>query len=1045
MPQDISIPSNDNHPQIIENKSGECPESDYLQISLLGSPTISHVGQSLSISRRQVRALLYRLAIDFQPISREQLCYIFWADASQTTARRNLTHLLTHLRLALPEPDIIMLTNESVALDARQAWSDTVAFEKLLVERDTLLHPGPGLEADLHSSIEVTESALQHYRGAFLSGFFLPGCSEFEAWVVQQREVYECRYLETLLSLIDIYFELKQYETAIKYAHQYLETDQLAEEVHCKLIEMYAAMGNRSAVERQFEQCSAILEQELSISPSPKTWTVYLSVMNPPGPGVNLPSYWQAERPLSRLKAPFTGREALLERLDHAYDLASLGRGKVFLIGGEPGIGKSRLLQQIVAHYHSHATILYSACSPGMKNLPYHPIAEAFRSVLGIQTPSIKVSLLWLAEAARLLPEIYTRYPDLPTPLPAKPEEARRRLFEALYQLATSLTSRFRPLILCLDDLHWADTTSLEWFIYAGNRLAFEGLSHLMIVGTYRSEESQCLIELRTALNRLGILEEHELDRFETDHVLKILQHLFGSSEENTAVAARLHQISGGNPFFLLETLRALTENQNTPVRLIDLNDLPISRTIQEAIHGRLNTVNRNGRTILDFAAVLNRPFTMQMAPYALQCGELELLDTLETLTSRQLLAEQKGIYDFHHELVRMVIYNNLGYGRRRYLHRQCGAMLEELHLDEISLLAWHFEQCGESGKAARYALQAGEDSTRVFAFREAINFFSRALALLKQEAASLAYIENIHTNYRAQILALSRRGNVYRSLGEMQAYQNDFEEEARLANALGDKIALAHVHLREANAHRWFCRYQQARECAERAIIISQAMDNPQLQARALRIIGLASRAVGDFPIAKSYLEAALKLFQDLAETGYEIHTLCNLSSLYTYMGDYKTAEAFATSALSRCEQAQLPNLRRLALGDLGVTLTHLGRTRQGRECLNTSLEIARQIADRPQEIFCLCNLGWLEIRSGKPDEALGYLRDALALAERLDSRAEQSQLYSGIAETHRMLGNTRLAKSLALKALELARRHGRLHDQAIARQVLSELGDSL
>jgi tetratricopeptide (TPR) repeat protein len=219
----------------------------------------------------------------------------------------------------------------------------------------------------------------------------------------------------------------------------------------------------------------------------------------------------------------------------------------------------------------------------------------------------------------------------------------------------------------------------------------------------------------------------------------------------------------------------------------------------------------------------------------------------------------------------------------------------------------------------------------------------------------------------------------------------------------------------------------------------MSRKVGNVPLQARSLRELGLVKISTGDYSQAQAELEQALQLFKAMDEANDEIHTLCNLSIVYTCMGDFFSAQRSAANALGRCEQAQLPFLRRVALGELGVALVELGQQDQGRECLFTSLEIARQIADRSQEIICLCRLGWLENRSGRLEEAMNYFRNGLSIAERLDSRAEQSQLYAGIAETHRLLGNTRLGYSLALKAQELAILHGRPSDQGLALQVLS------
>jgi tetratricopeptide (TPR) repeat protein len=201
----------------------------------------------------------------------------------------------------------------------------------------------------------------------------------------------------------------------------------------------------------------------------------------------------------------------------------------------------------------------------------------------------------------------------------------------------------------------------------------------------------------------------------------------------------------------------------------------------------------------------------------------------------------------------------------------------------------------------------------------------------------------------------------------------------------------------------------------------------------------------MGDYPKARASLENALMLFQEQGNVSYEIHTLCNLSALATYSGDFNRAEKLAHQALARCEQARLTDLRCIPLGDLGVALAASGRGEQGKECLLTSLELAREIADRTQEIFCLYHLGRLENSAGKPAAALGFLRNGLALAERLDSRSEQSRLYAGLSEAHHLLGNARLARGFAVKALELARQHGRRPDLDWAEKILAKIDQNL
>lgn len=1012
-----------------------------LLIALLGSPTLYWLDETLPISRRQVRALLYRLAANLQPVPREHLCDLFWPDDPTPKARRGLTHLLTHLRLALPDPELVQYNSEVVALDAARAWSDTVAMEKLYAVRHRLLQSPAGLEDDLPFSTAQLEELAESYRGPFLSNFALNDSPTFEAWVNQERQYYERCYLEILIDLIDYHHQRKAHEKAIAYARRYLDIDNLAEEVHCKLIELYIAIGDRSAAERQFEVCAAALEQDLGISPSPKTWAVYRTASGPRPSSILAASRPPSDRSFNSLESPFIGRGDILKAIDQAYNLACSGRGKMILIYGEPGAGKSRLLQHLAAHYHSASTVLFGACSQGLTNLSYHPIAQALQPVIESQSQPLNISPLWLAEAARLLPEIYARFPGLPTPLPARPEEARRRLFEALSLLIISLQSRFRPVLLCLDDLHWADPSTLEWLIYLANRQAFEGLGRLLILGACRTNDAQPLAELRAALGRLSLLEEYPLAGLEMEEVRQILTYNLGVCQDQEALAVLLHQVSGGNPFYLLETLHALMDSHILPSQSVDLMTLPVPKAVQDALRLQLVSSDPLERKILELLAVLCYPIQLDLLPELIPAAELETLQALDRLVSQNLLAERQGVYQFVFDLLRLAIYNDIGYAQRRFLHRQCARLFEKHFPDEIALLAWHFEQSGEPGKAAVYALRAGLNSIQLLNYAEALDFLSRALNSFKQEVATLSKPEDITANYRLQIVALSQRSMVFRSLGEMQSYQDDLAEEARLANVLGDKGALAHVYIREANAHRWFCRYSQARQCAEKTLQLSQVIGNEELRARALREIGLAERAAGDFVSAEASLKQAMQLFHDLEEASYEIHTLCNLSALYCYTGNLRRAEKFAQDALARCEQAKMPNLRRIALGDLGVALAGAGRLEQGRECLLSSLDLAREIGDRTQEIFCLCHLGWLENQAGRPEQALVYLREGLALAERLDSRSEQSRLYAGLADAHLLLQNLRLAKSLAQKSLDLARLHHRRYDLSLAEKILAKI----
>lgn len=384
--------------------------SEALQVYLLGPPRVEWSGTVLSVPRRQVRALLYRLAAQPDPISREQLAFLFWPDTADSDARRNLSGLLTHLRRALPDPDVLVTSDHRVGLDRHRVSSDLLAFIRL---------------ADPEGGLESLRRAADLYRGPFLAGFSLPGSPEFEAWLVQQQRDCEHAYLNVLMSLVERYTARQELDAAIASARSYLATDELAEDVHRRLIALYAARGDRGAALRQFERCAAILERELGVRPLPETRAVYEGALEgrqaPVQPAVPCPS-WAT---LPGLDVPLVGRDVACGQLREALSQVQAGRGRVVLISGEPGIGKSRLMEAFATRLGDRALVLAAAARCRERSLPYQPVVEILRAIPDTRILTSAVRPVWLAEAARVLPELRDLCSDLPPPLPAEPDEAR--------------------------------------------------------------------------------------------------------------------------------------------------------------------------------------------------------------------------------------------------------------------------------------------------------------------------------------------------------------------------------------------------------------------------------------------------------------------------------------------------------------------------------------------------------------------------------------------------------------------------------------------
>jgi len=420
---------------------------------------------------------------------------------------------------------------------------------------------------------------------------------------------------------------------------------------------------------------------------------------------------------------------------------------------------------------------------------------------------------------------------------------------------------------------------------------------------------------------------------------------------------------------------------------------------------------------------------------------QMETMDGLDELVGRQLLAEKAEEYRFRHEVVRGAVYGALGHSRRRLLHRRAAEALERMRSDDVAALARHFARAGQPEQAARYALLAGQVAKAVYGHAEARIHFDRALALLEQGATGLREAEEIAENRRRRIEALQERGWVLRLLGEMEAYARDLDEEAQLVEKLGDADALAHLRFRQAYAHRWFCRYDQARAAAEEGLRLSRDSGDRPLEARCWREVGLAARESGDYDKANTALERALDLGTGLGDPAYEVHLLGNLATLHWYLGEHERSLELANQALSLSADAELAFHRRIPLGDIGAAASALGDVDLAQRSLLESLEITRQVSDRTQEILCRLHLGWLEIGLGQPTEALEHLKAGLALAEQIGSCTEQSGLHSGLAEAYRLKGDLQQASEHADRALALAQETKRPYDERLARRILAKV----
>ena len=1055
-----------------------------LQVFLLGPPLVQWAGQPLTIPRRHVRGFFYYLAARRKPVSRDQLCLLFWPDISDIEARRNLTRLLTHLRQALPVPELLVAESDQIALDTNQYSCDVWEFEQLA-----------GIQPETMATLLAASNL---YHGPFLDGFDLPGRLEYERWSLQERASLERLYLKALASLTGIYTARQDYTNAIQTAQRYLETDELAEEMHQRLISLYGLAGDRTRALRQFEACVAILERELGTDPLEDTRALYQAVLDgrmPALPRERLEFVQPAGWERLRLDIPLLGRASVLQRLEEAFQRAQAGHSNAVLISGEPGIGKSRLLHDFAARRWPDSRVLFGSGQPGTQSVPYHPIVEALRP----KVVEARVSLppIWLAEIARLIPEINGIYSDLPKPLPMKGEEARVRLFESLCRFLFALQTETGPILLCLDDLHWFDPTSLSWLSYLCRE--FPGKSNqVMILGSYRLEEENKIKELYDSLERFGLLQEIPMHGLDGAQIYELLQFLIGDLPGIDGFAERLQATTGGNPFYLIEILGALREENRLGGDLAELIDFPFPESVREVINRRLAWLDPRSRQVLEAGGVLGSSFGFQEVYLTAGRNELETVSGLDELVSRQFLVEEGEGYHFSHDLIYRTAVEAVSPMRLRLLHNRAGKALEKLGSVKHVSLASHFTHGSDWKKAFQYTMLSASEAETLYGWQDAEIHLDRALKLIKRidpDAAQpdwivehftvlekLAPLHSIQGRMAErdadlkQIEALVASSNDphlrLRSIvlnaryliadGNFQEVIAEAEQGIPLADTLKDRRARFRLLVQTGIAYTLLGQPAQALSSLEQAEAMQSKSIDINLRADALDHLARTHSQLGDYQKALGYLERSvaylekagehyraaqskieigfvcinlgrfqeaeqtltelLAFFRKLGTLPDEAHTLLPLGGLHTYKGDYAGAVRYYTEALEVQRPLRRPHLTANIETCLGHAYYHLGDLAQSRAWLVRGLDRARSIGFRMGISETLIDLATLELQIGNTSSAQDALQEGLALAREVHNAELQSVGLAVSARLERQSGAPARALELAEEATRLA-----------------------
>jgi DNA-binding SARP family transcriptional activator len=725
-----------------------------LRLAVLGTPEVFHDGRRLTFSLRKAQALLLYLAVEGGMHPRSKLATFLWPDSEPHDARHALRIVIALLRNLLDDAqgqDSHLLSQHDALGLNPQAPLELDLEVVQQAHHQAQLHSTTPAEEQRAALVTQFQCALALVRGPFLDGFWLREETAFDEWVLQGQQQWQVR-LQLLLDRLSSWQETGgELEQATATLTHWLALDPLAEEAYRRLMRVHLALGDPAAAGRVYATCRARLAEELQIKPSPETVAlaehIRATAASRPGSSPSHPAT-AARRPPGELVAPLVGRAVAFSQLVARYQQARQGQPQAVLVVGEAGIGKTRLASEFVAWARAQGAEVLSGYAFELGGrLPYQPLVEALRKRLEEENaPEDLLEDLWLAELSRLLPELRVRYPDLPAPTEDE-LTAKVRLFEAVARLLDALAER-APLVLLLDDLQWVDEASLDLLRY----LARDWIRHdnrVLLLGMLRCEG----LEPKSQLADLGRdlpVSQVPLQPLSQAQTLQLIEALAGQGEHKPACPSRampaqeserplvalgdfLFAQTGGHPLYLLETLKLLREREWLVPRLgadgtwgLEPTEemaaalaqaqprrelLPSS--VRAMIQVRLAKLSQPARRVVMASAVLGTSASArllwQVADLGVQAGveALEEADKSGILREEEAGAGHVGSYRFTHELMRDVVYTELGAARRQVLHQRALAWLQaEGAL--ASELAYHALLAGEAEVAYRSSMQAG-------------------------------------------------------------------------------------------------------------------------------------------------------------------------------------------------------------------------------------------------------------------------------------------------------------------------------------------------
>jgi tetratricopeptide (TPR) repeat protein len=708
------------------------------------------------------------------------------------------------------------------------------------------------------------------------------------------------------------------------------------------------------------------------------------------------------------VRGRFVGRDHELSEARSLWSKAESGEGQTLLISGEPGIGKTRLMRELSTHVEvtGGRTLIGFCYEEG--GAPYAPFAQILRKALRASSENgFHLPDFVLADLLGLAPELKPYYPDVPPNPALEPDAEQQRLFENMVAFCNEV-SQTAPLMMVLDDVHWADSGSLSLMRHLARRIRHKPV---LLLATYREVEldaARPFREVMLALNRERLARRMKLNRLSTEQTSALLEVIFQEDISQEFLDGIYHETEG-NPFFIEEVCKALIEEGQVFHTAkgwdrLDMDEMEIPQSVRDVVQARAAKLPQPFQDTLTLAAVLGREFDFDTLVEASDLDENTLIEALEAAEDSQLIQEVSGeggaTFSFVHALIPSTLVESVRTLRRRILHQRAAAAIESLNPGDYESLAQHYEEAGRDEKARGFYAKAGRRAASAYANQEAERHFRAALDLGPSEMkhaellSELAAVIDRVGRHEEAITSWKAASDIFGKFGHPEQVAKFYASMGRAKWLSGDGIA--------------------AQELSKQGLELVQDAPDSADKAHLLNSTARAHFFGGNIKQAESMCRQALKMARSVSAKRVEADALITLGMLPTV--SMKDSLSSFEQAIAICQAEEYLALEGRAQNNMGVTYDAKGANfRRGLEHYRAAGEIGARMGDKVGELFSLSNAAWSEVILGELTTArksIAYLKDLLE--ELPESEASRRVYQDSVAQFEHAMGNTKEASEL-------------------------------